>query len=107
MEKKFLLEEGYIEPEYDNIFKLAKKNNFKIIVVKRRTWGKSYAVVTGVTLKPYGDGRIYGNAYGSIHYSNGNEEHGEIPNAGCYQWKVIEILNGDMTVDYIKSKTKK
>ena len=84
--------------EYDNIMSLAKKANYKKIMIMRNSWGPgSWAIVNGISLRPDG---IYGSAYGHIHYSDGSKVNGSIPCAGTYAWRIIKILEDDMTVDY-------
>ena len=57
------------EFEYDNIISLARKSNFKKIMIMRDSWGNgNWAIVNKVTIKP--DGK-YGFAFGHIHYANG------------------------------------
>ena len=82
--------------EYDNIMALAKKANYKKIMIMRNSWGQgSWAIVDSVTLKP---GGRYGFASGHIHYSNGNTKNGNIECAGNFSWRIVKILDEDMTV---------
>lgn len=87
------------ELEFDNIMALAKKANYKKIVIMRISWATgSKCIVDKVVLKP--DGK-YGFAYGHIYYRDGNEIHGEIKCAGNYSWRTIEILDEDMEVEQL------
>lgn len=82
--------------EYDNIMSLAKQAGYKKIMVMRDSWNDgNWAIINSVRLKP--DGK-YGFASGHIHYANGNTCNGSIPCAGCYSWRIIKILDQDMTV---------
>lgn len=83
---------------YDNIMNLAKQNNLKKIMIMRNTWGfGSWCIVNKVAF----DGKGYGNAYGYIHYKNGNTHHGEIECAGNYAWRVVKVLDEPLEVEYI------
>lgn len=87
--------------EYDNIISLAKKSNYKKIMIVRDSWGKgNWCIVNKVIIKP--DGK-YGFAIGHIHYANGNKTNGNIPCAGTYAWKTIKVLEEDMEVEQIQS----
>ena len=82
--------------EYDNILNLAKKHNFKKIMVMRNSWGYgNWAIVNKLTIKD----ENYAYATGHIHYANGNKENGTIPCAGTYAWRVIKVLDEDMVVN--------
>jgi len=88
--------------DYDNIMSLAKKNNFKKIMIMRNSWGDgNWCIVNKVFFKPDG---IYGNAYGHIHYKNGNVENGLIPCSGTYAWRVIKVLDEDLEIIGLKKK---
>ena len=92
---------NYLQKD-DNIFNLAKKVDYKQIVVKRNTWRNSWAIVHYVRL----DGKGFGKAYGNSHFSNGTVQKGEINCAGCYQWKLINVLDKPMKV-YNQTNTEK
>ena len=82
--------------EYDNIISLAKKSNYKKIVIMRNSWATgNWCIVNKVIIKP--DGK-YGEAYGHIHYKDGNTKNGSIPCAGTYAWRTIKVLEEDMEV---------
>ncbi len=81
---------------YTNIMLLAKESEYKKIKVKRDTWGNSWCIVNKVCLKQNGK---YGLAYGHIEYSNGNFVDGEIPCAGNYSWRTVEVLSEEMDVE--------
>lgn len=86
--------------EYDNIISLAKKNNFKKIMIMRNSWNYgNWCIVNKVILKPDG---VYGFASGHIHYANGDKENGQITCADTYAWRVIKVLDEDMEVEYIE-----
>jgi len=64
-------------------------------MVKRSShWGEgNWCIVNRCNLKPADkNGNVYGDAYGHIHYADGNEVNGKIPNAGCGGWSLIKIL---------------
>lgn len=84
--------------EYDNIMNLAKKYNFKKIMIMRNSWNNgNWCIVNKVVFKP--DGK-YGYAFGHIHYNNGNKSNGSIPCAGTYAWRVIKVFDEDLEVEY-------
>ena len=84
---------------YDNIMALAKKADYKKIMIMRNTWGDgSWCIVNKVALK---SGGKYGFAYGHIHYSNGNEYDGSINCAGNFSWKTIKVLDDNMEVEQL------
>lgn len=81
---------------YDNIMALAKKANYKKIMIMRDSWANgNWCIVNKVMIKPDG---IYGHAIGHIHYSDGNTKNGNIPCAGTFSWRIIKILDDDMEV---------
>lgn len=85
---------------YDNIMGLAKKHNFKKIMIMRNSWNNgNWCIVNKVVFKP---DKKYGYAYGHIHYANGNKSNGSIPCAGTYAWRVIKVLDEAMEVEYIE-----
>lgn len=74
-----------------NIMDLWKENSQRPMLVKRDHWGNgNYAYVSNVTLNEINP--QYGVAYGEIHYADGNEIKGKIPNAGCYGWLLIKVF---------------
>ena len=82
--------------EYDNIIALAKKSNYKKIMIIRDSWENgNWCIVNKIVIKP--DGK-YGYAYGHIHYTNGNTKNGNISCAGTYTWRIIKVLEDDMEV---------
>lgn len=82
--------------EYDNIISLAKKHNYKKIMIMRNSWNKgNWCIVNKVIVNK--DGK-YGDAIGHIHYADGNKENGYISCAGTYAWRVIKVLEEDMEV---------
>ena len=86
------------ESEYDNILNLAKKHNFKKIMIMRNSWSHgNWCIVNKIVVK---SGGKYAYATGHIHYANGNKTNGTIPCAGTYAWRVIKVLEEDMQVDY-------
>ena len=90
------------EYEYDNIISLAKKSDYKKIMIMRDSWQNgNWAIVNKVTIKP--DGK-YGFAFGHIHYANGNTKNGNIPSAGTYAWRTIKVLEENMEVEYTHKK---
>ncbi len=90
------------EYEYDNIMSLAKKHNFKKIMIMRNSWNNgNWCIVNKVVLK---SDEKYGYTYGHIHYANGNKSNGSIPCAGTYVWRVIKVLEEDMEVEYMEEK---
>ncbi len=94
-----------MEYEYDNIMSLAKKHNFKKIMIMRNSWSNgNWCIVNKVVYKP--DGK-YGWAYGHTQYKSGDKENGQISCAGTYAWRVIKVLEEDLEVDYIKDKSEK
>ena len=85
-------------PEHvTNIFRLAQENGCKVLKVAKYNWEGSVAFVKKVKFSPTRSG-LYGTAYGEIYYSNGNVVSGEIGGAGCYNWKLVEVLDEDMIV---------
>lgn len=83
--------------EYDNIISLARKNNFKKIMIMRNSWNEgNWCIVNKIKIKP--DGK-YGYAFGHIQYANGNKKNGSIPCAGTYAWRVIKVFETDMEVE--------
>lgn len=92
----------YTKYEYDNIMSLAKKANFKKIIIMRDSWNYgNWAIVNSVTLNP--DGK-YGSARGHIHYANGDTKNGDIFCAGCYTWRTVKVLEDDMKVIQRKAR---
>lgn len=90
------------EYEYDNIICLAKKYNFKKIMIMRNSWNYgNWCIVNKIAIKPDG---IYGFAWGHTHYSNGNKSNGKIDCAGTYAWRVIKVLEEDMEVEYLEKE---
>ena len=86
--------------DFDNIMNLAKKHNFKKIMIMRNSWGAgNWCIVNKVCFK---SNSIYGTAFGHIHYANGNVVHGEIPCPGTFAWRVIKVLDDDLQVSYFK-----
>ena len=86
--------------EYDNVMSLTRKHNFKKIMIMRNSWDNgNWCIVNKVVFKP---DKKYGYAYGHIHYVNGNKSNGSIPCAGTYAWRVINVLEDDMEVEYIE-----
>lgn len=84
--------------EYDNIMSLARKHNFKKIMIMRNSWGYgNWCIVNKVV---FNRDKKYGHAYGHIHYSNGDTSNGSIPCAGTYAWRVVKELEEDMEVVY-------
>lgn len=78
-------------PREDNIIRIALYCNFQKIIVKKDTWGmQGFARIDKIELKP--DNR-YGFCYGYIHYNNGQEYYGKIPNSGTYNWTLLDILD--------------
>ncbi len=85
--------------EYENIMNLAKKYNFKKIMIMRDSWNNgNWCIVNKVVFKP---DENYGFAYGHIHYKDGNKVNGAITCAGTYAWRVIKVLEEDMEVVYL------
>lgn len=90
------------ENEYDTILSLAKKNNFKKIMIMRDSWSVgNWCIVNIINIKPDGE---YCYAYGYIKYSNGNTFNGRLPAENTYSWKLIKVLDEDMKVNYVKKK---
>ena len=88
--------------EYDNIISLAKKSNYKKIMIMRNSWNNgNWCIVNKIIIQPNG---IYGLAYGHIHYANGNKVNGSISCAGTYAWRTIKVLEEDMEVIQIEPK---
>lgn len=87
----------------NNIFNLVRLANNKQIVVKKFSWGESWAKV--VKVEPKGQ---YGKVYGEIHYSNGNVVTGLIDGAGCYNWYTVEVLDDsiEFSFPYHKKQTR-
>lgn len=84
--------------EYDNIISLAKKNNFKKIMIMRNSWNNgNWCIVNKISINK--DGK-YGEAYGHIHYASGDKTNGNIPCAGTYAWRVIKVFEENMEVEY-------
>lgn len=91
-----------MEEQYDNIISLAKKSNYKKIMIMRNSWGKgNWCIVNKIIIKP---DKKYGYAYGHIQYSDGNTKNGSIPCAGTYAWKIIKVLEEDMEVIELNSE---
>ena len=64
------------EFEYDNILNLARKHNFKKIMIMRNSWNTgNWCIVNKIVVKPGGK---YAYATGHIHYANGNKTNGTI-----------------------------
>ena len=90
------------ENEYDTILSLAKKNNFKKIMIMRDSWSVgNWCIVNIINIKP--DGK-YCYAFGHIKYSNGNTFNGRLPAENTYSWKLIKVLDEDMKVNYMEKK---
>lgn len=91
-----------MENEYDNIISLAKKSNYKKIMIMRNSWGKgNWCIVNKIVIKP---DKKYGYAYGYIQYADGNTKNGNIPCAGTYAWKIVKVLDEDMEVIELNSE---
>ena len=91
-----------MEYEYDNIICLAKKHNFKKIMIMRNSWNYgNWGIVNKVLIKPENK---FGFAFGHTHYANGNTENGQIGCAGNFAWRVIKVLDEDMEVVYLSDK---
>lgn len=88
-----------MKEEYENIISLAKKSNYKKIMIMRDSWNDgNWCIVNKIAIKP--DGK-YGFAFGHIHYANGNTKNGSIPGAGTYAWRIIKTLEEDMDVEHM------
>lgn len=82
--------------DYDTILSLARKNNFKKIMIIRDSWnGENWCIVNAIKIKP--DGK-YCRPYGYIKYANGDTFNGYLPAANTYSWKLIKVLDEDMKV---------
>ncbi len=91
-----------MEYEYDNIISLAKKSNYKKIMIMRNSWGKeNWCIVNKIVIKP---DKKYGYAYGHIQYADGNTKNGSIPSAGTYAWRIVRVLDEDMEVVELNSE---
>ena len=85
--------------EYDNIISLAKKSNYKKIMIIKKGWANgAWCIVNKVIINP---DEKYGKAFGHIHYANGNEKRTNISGAGTYNWKIIKVFDEDMEVKRI------
>ena len=80
--------------EYDTILSLARKNNFKKIMIMRYS-----CIVNSIEIKPNGE---HCKTYGYIKYANGNTFNGHFPADNTYSQKLIKVLDEDIKV--IKSK---
>ena len=90
--------------EYDNIISLAKKSNYKKIMIMKNSWANgNWCIVNKIVIKS--DGK-YGYAFGHIHYSNGNTINGKIPCAGTYAWRTIKVLEDNMDVARLNDNNK-
>lgn len=86
--------------EYDTILALARKSNFKKIIIIRDSWNTgNWCIVNSIEIKPDGE---HCKPYGYIKYSNGNTFKGYLPADNTYSWKLIKVLDENMKV--IKSK---
>jgi hypothetical protein len=86
----------YTGYKFDDIMNLAKKYNYKKIMIMRDTWDYGiWCIVDKIIFNP--DGK-YGKAYGFINYKNGNKKHGEILSAGTYAWIVVKTLEEDLEI---------
>lgn len=91
-----------MENGYDNIISLAKKSNYKKIMIMRNSWDKgNWCIVNKIVIKP---DKKYGYAYGHIQYADGNIKNGSIPGAGTYAWRIVKVLDEDMEVIELNSK---
>jgi len=82
--------------EYDTILLLAKKSNFKKIMIMRDSWNAgNWCIVNAIRIIPNAK---YCNPYGYIKYANGNTFNGYLPADNTYSWKLIKILDEDRKV---------
>lgn len=82
--------------EYDTILSLARKSNFKKIMIMRDSWNAGNWCIVN-TIKIRHDGK-HCNPYGYIKYANGNTFRGYLPADNTYSWKLIKVLEEDMKV---------
>lgn len=81
---------------FDSIFNLAKLAGYKKIMVVRDSWSLgNWCIVNWVCIN---EKDPYGIAYGHINYANGNKHHGKIDDACATSWKLVRILDEEMTV---------
>ena len=86
--------------EYDTILALARKSNFKkIMIIRDSSNPANRCIVNSIEIKPDGE---HCKPYGYIKYSNGNTFKGYLPADNTYSWKLIKVLDENMKV--IKSK---
>ncbi len=82
--------------EYDTILSLAKKSNFKKIMIMRDSWNAgNWCIVNTIKIRPNGK---HCNPYGYIKYVNGNTFNGYLSADNTYSWKLIKVLDEDMKV---------
>ena len=82
--------------EYDTILSLAKKSNFKKIMIMRDSWNAgNWCIVNRIKIRANGKEC---NAYGYIKYADGNTFNGYLPANNTYSWKLIKVLDEDMEV---------
>ena len=86
--------------EYDTILSLARKSNYKKIMIIRDSWNTgNWCIVNSIKIKPDGEHCI---PYGYIKYSNGNTFNGYLPVSNTYSWKLIKVLAEDINVVELK-----
>lgn len=83
--------------ECHNMTEILKSINFKKCSIVRLTWAKgSYFKPDLIILKDEND--RYGRVFGYSKYNNGIYEYGERDCAGCYKWKLENVMDENIIV---------
>lgn len=79
-----------------SVFEIARAACYRRVVVRKNTWGNSYAVVE--RLEMYGEEEDW-KAYATVHYSDGSKRSRLLlRNASAGVWRCTSVLAGSMEV---------
>lgn len=92
--------------EYTNIIELARRANFKKIMIKRDSWNYgNYCIVNEIKLKHDKNEKYCDFVLGFIKYSNGDKKTGSIEGANTYIWRTIKVFDDqDMKITMPKDE---
>lgn len=82
--------------DYTNIIELARRADFKKIMIKRNSWSYgSNCIVNQIVLKDNKDETYCAYVLGHIKYSNGTRRTGVIECANTYAWRTIKVFEDE------------